>query len=71
MPDSQYYSSTLDCDADGFTFCSASDSMETNDDLPGTGRILGKIYDFTGRLLENQLGDIAERLGYGPRAAAV
>ncbi|KAI5116346.1 hypothetical protein M0805_005821 [Coniferiporia weirii] len=48
----------------------SASSNGTVDNLPGAGRILGNVYSFTGRRLEKQLGSIAERLGYGPRATA-
>ena len=37
--------------------------------LPGPGRTLGLFYDYTGNILENRIGRLAIRLGFGPDAA--
>ncbi|THH07967.1 hypothetical protein EW145_g3035 [Phellinidium pouzarii] len=50
------------------------ESISTNataDNLPGPGRILGNIYGFLGVRLERQLGRLADKMGYGPRATAI
>ncbi|EJC99313.1 uncharacterized protein FOMMEDRAFT_31373 [Fomitiporia mediterranea MF3/22] len=43
-------------------------STITASDLPGAGRILGNLYSFLGKRLEETLNRLAERCGYGPRA---
>lgn len=48
--------------------CSATDTNETADNLPGLGRTLGRFYAFVGDKLEAKLGFTAERMGFGPRA---
>ncbi|KAI5118534.1 hypothetical protein M0805_009686 [Coniferiporia weirii] len=51
--------------------CSSASSNETADNLPGSGRIIGNCYSFAGTGLEKLVGDLAERLGFGPRQTAV
>ncbi|THG97944.1 hypothetical protein EW145_g7508 [Phellinidium pouzarii] len=60
-----------DDDQESYIACSVASSNETADDLPGAGRTLGKLYNYAGRILERQLGSIAEHLGHGPCATAV
>ena len=50
--------------------CSATDSTETADNLPGHGRLLGNFYSFVGRKLDAKLGHAADRMGLGPPAIA-
>lgn len=42
----------------------------TESDLPGPGRLLGKLYSSLGRRLERGINAIAVRRGYGPLSAA-
>lgn len=42
--------------------CSIASSTETADNLPGPGRLLGKVYSHLGVRLENELGRMAARL---------
>ena len=44
---------------------------ETESDLPGPGRLLGKVFSSVGRLLERSLSSVAEQKGYGPKAIAL
>lgn len=49
------------------------DTISTNateDDRPGPGRGLGKLYDMGGKKVERMLGNFSERIGLGPMAAA-
>ena len=50
--------------------CSATDTNETADNLPGHGRLLGNFYSRVGRKLEAKLGHDANRMGLGPPAIA-
>lgn len=43
----------------------------TADDLPGPGRLLGNLYVALGTPLERRIGQLADKLGYGPRATAI
>lgn len=49
---------------------SSISSGATMSDLPGAGRLLGNLYSYLGRRLENAIGMTAERMGYGPRVVA-
>lgn len=40
----------------------------TAPNLPGTGRVLGNLYESSGKRLERALGDIARKAGFGPEA---
>ena len=57
----------------GYTYevCSLSTSNETEDDIPGAGRVLGKLYNFLGQKVESGLSGAAEQMGYGPNAIAL
>ncbi|KLO13160.1 hypothetical protein SCHPADRAFT_380623 [Schizopora paradoxa] len=49
----------------------SSDSIDTDataPNLPGPGRTVGMFFDWLGGKLENQLGILMERRGYGPEA---
>ena len=46
-------------------------STETDSNIPGPGRLLGKAYSFIGRKAEKYLSIVAVKFGYGPRATAV
>lgn len=48
-----------------------SSSDETADDLPGPGRMLGKLYSHAGRFVVKGLSVVAERRGYGPTVTAL
>ena len=50
--------------------CSATDTNETADNLPGHGRLLGNFYSLVGRKLEAKLGHAADGMGLGPPAIA-
>lgn len=50
---------------------SHNSATETDSDVPGPGRLLGKAYGFFGRKVENCLSVVAVKLGYGPQAIAV
>ena len=50
--------------------CSATDTNETADNLPGHGRLLGNLYSIVGRKLEAKLGHAADKMGLGPRTTA-
>ncbi|KAI5121785.1 hypothetical protein M0805_009777 [Coniferiporia weirii] len=52
-----------------FSFSTVS-SDETATNLPGPGRLLGKLYSKGGRILENRLNKIANEAGRGPDACA-
>ena len=54
-----------------YEVCSLSTSNETEDDLPGPGRTLGKLYNFLGQKVENGLSKAAESMGYGPNIIAL
>lgn len=45
-------------------------SNDTESDLPGPGRTLGKLYRLIGRHIERGVSAIAEKRGYGPLAVA-
>lgn len=57
----QTTSTFLDADVD-YELCSIASSNETADNLPGPGRLLGKLYDSAGQRLENGLGRVAVRI---------
>ena len=74
LPDplSLYMSESPKPDPDyAYEVCSLSTSNETEDDLPGSGRTLGKLYNFLGQKVESGLSGAAERMGYGPNAIAM
>ena len=52
-----------------FSFYTVS-SDETATDLPGTGRVIGKLYAASGRALETYLNKRAVKAGLGPDACA-
>lgn len=60
-----------DDDTDSHFAGSVNSQTETTTDNPGPGRILGKLYGFVGRRIENGLGMVAMHMGYGPRATVV
>lgn len=49
---------------------SYNSSTETNSDVPGPGRLLGKVYSFLGKKAENALSVVAVKVGRGPRETA-
>lgn len=51
--------------------CSVASSTSTASNLPGPGRALDNLYGSVGRTIEAHLGRLAEKLGRGPRMAAV
>lgn len=55
---------------DNVDIVSLESSNATESDLPGSGRTLGKVYDFLGKRLERALGALAERKGLGPQRIA-
>lgn len=55
---------------DDYELCSIALSDDTADDLVGPGRILGNVYSHFGRKVERVLGNVAEKMAYGPRATA-
>lgn len=60
--------------ADDASLSSESFFMSTNytmSNLPGTGRILDKLYRAGGRKVERCLGRLAQRAGYGPDAVSL
>ena len=50
--------------------CSATDTDETADNLPGHGRLLGNFYSLIGCKFETKRGHAADRIGLGPLAIA-
>ena len=46
-------------------------SHETERDIPGHGRLLGKAYQAIGKRVESISGRIAARCGFGPNAVAI
>lgn len=54
-----------------YFLCSFNSSTETNSDVPGPGRLLGKAYGFFGKKVEKRLSVAAVKLGLGPRATAM
>lgn len=66
----QNVSTSLDAEVE-YEICSIASSTETTDDLPGPGRLLGKVYVSLGRRLEDGLGRVAVRMGRGPNAVAI
>lgn len=50
---------------------SANSATETDSDVPGPGRLLGKAYGFLGRKAEDCISSAAAKLGLGPRATAL
>lgn len=46
-------------------------STETDSDVPGPGRLLGKAYSYLGKKFENSLSKVAVKFGLGPRATAL
>lgn len=67
------YRAAHDDMADDASLSSGGFSMSTNftmSNLPGTGRILDKLYRAGGRKLERLLGGLAQRAGYGPVAVS-
>ena len=54
-----------------YELCSIASSEKTADNLPGPGRLLGKLYVRVGRPLENGLGKAAANLGHGPNIVAM
>lgn len=68
------YRAAHDHMADDASLSSGEFSMSTNytmSNLPGTGRILDKLYRTGGRKLERLLGRLAQRAGYGPVAVSL
>ena len=51
--------------------CSIASTNATVDNLPGPGRLLGNLYSSAGRRLEDGLGRVASRMGYGPNAMSM
>ena len=49
---------------------SAESRNQTEDDLPGPGRLLGKLYASLGRKLESAMGSVAYSMGKGPAQKA-
>lgn len=70
-------SSTPPCDMDAFDsassyfLCSTNSATETDSDVAGPGRLLGRLYDRIGEEIEDGLSTVADKLGYGPQALAV
>ena len=54
-----------------YSLCTPNSSTETRSDLVGAGRTLGNVFGFLGRRLERATGNLAHRLGRGPRATAM
>lgn len=54
-----------------YEVCSIASTNETTGDLPGPGRVLGNVYGYLGKKVEEGLGSIAEKFGHGPRATAL
>ena len=53
-------------------FLGSFNSMtQTDSDIPGPGRLLGHVYSFFGRKLEDCLSVSAVKLGFGPHATAL
>lgn len=50
---------------------SFNSATETDSDVPGPGRLLGKAYGFLGKIAEDYLSVIALKLGRGSEAAAM
>lgn len=58
-------------DESSYFLGSYNSSSETDSDVPGPGRLLGKAYGFFGRKIENVLSVAAVKVGRGPRATAI
>lgn len=56
--------------SDSYFVGSYNSATETDSDVPGPGRLLGKAYDFLGKKAENGISRAAITLGLGPRATA-
>lgn len=50
---------------------SYNSSTESDSDIPGPGRLLGKVYNILGKKAEICISEAAVRLGRGPRATAM
>lgn len=50
---------------------SFNSGTETDSDVPGPGRLLGKAYSFFGKKAENVLSVATVRVGRGPHATAM
>lgn len=48
----------------------STSSNQTGSNNPGPGRQLGRLYMYFGRGIERQLGNLADRIGFGPAAVA-
>lgn len=57
--------------ASSYFLGSINSATETDSDIPGPGRLLGKVYDFLGRITDNCLSTIAVKFGLGPQATAM
>lgn len=59
-------------DACSVTDCSLlmSSSSATTSNLTGAGRVLGNFISFSGRVIEQKIGNLAHNAGYGPLATA-
>jgi hypothetical protein len=63
-----------ECGHNTITHTNSQYSFDTDDtmsNLPGVGRCLGNFYSRSGRLLEQALGRLAHRCGYGPFAVGI
>ena len=58
-------------DALSVTSTSNPSTNDTESNLPGAGRTLGRFYDSAGRRLEKAMGIVAQKVGYRPRSDVI
>ena len=54
-----------------YTLCTTNSLTATASDIPGPGRLLGKLYSRLGRKVERGISVVAVKMGYGPRRTAM
>lgn len=69
-PHQQEGSHTSDSES-SYCIGSYNSATETDSDIPGPGRLLGKAYTFFGKKVESIISKTAVKLGRGPRATAI
>lgn len=69
-PTSQRDSHSSDSESSYF-IGSYNSATETDSDIPGPGRLLGKAYGYLGKKVETSFSTAAMKFGLGPRATAV
>lgn len=58
-------------DESSYCIGSYNSATETDSDIPGPGRLLGKAYGYLGKKVEASFSTAAMKFGLGPRATAV